>query len=34
MSTVKRFEDLEVWKLARVFCQDIYQLIWDVKYQI
>jgi len=26
MSTVKRFEDLEVWKLARVFYQDIYQL--------
>jgi four helix bundle protein len=26
MSTIKRFEDLEVWKLARVLCQDIYQL--------
>jgi four helix bundle protein len=26
MSTVKRFEDLEVWKLARELCQEVYQL--------
>ena len=26
MSTVKRFEDLEVWKLARELCNEIYQL--------
>lgn len=26
MSTIKRFEDLEVWKLARELCQDIYKL--------
>lgn len=25
MSTVKRFEDLEVWKLARELCQEVYQ---------
>lgn len=26
MSTVKRFEDLEVWKIARELCQEVYQL--------
>ena len=26
MSTVKRFEDLEVWKLARELCNDVFQL--------
>jgi four helix bundle protein len=26
MSTIKRFEDLEVWKLARELCNDVYQL--------
>ncbi|MFY9153917.1 MAG: four helix bundle protein [Prolixibacteraceae bacterium] len=26
MSTIKKFEDLEVWKLARELCQDIYIL--------
>jgi len=26
MTTIKRFEDLEVWKLARELCQDVYQL--------
>ena len=25
MSTVKRFEDLEVWKLARALCQEVFQ---------
>ncbi len=23
MATVKQFEDLEIWKLSRVFCNDI-----------
>lgn len=26
MSTVKRFEDLEVWKIARELCNEIYKL--------
>lgn len=26
MSTIKRFEDLEVWKLARELCQEVYPL--------
>jgi four helix bundle protein len=26
MSTIKKFEDLEVWKLARELCQDIFVL--------
>lgn len=26
MSTIKKFEDLEVWKLAREFCQEVYEL--------
>ena len=26
MSTIKRFEDLEVWKLARELCNDVFQL--------
>lgn len=26
MSTIKRFEDLEVWKQARELCQAVYQL--------
>jgi len=26
MSTVTRFEDLEVWKLARELCNEVYQL--------
>ena len=26
MSTVKKFEDLEVWKLARLLCNDVYQI--------
>jgi len=25
MSTVKKFEDLEVWKLARELCQEVFQ---------
>jgi len=27
MSTWKSFEDIEVWQLAREFCQDIYRII-------
>ena len=27
MSSVKRFEDLEIWQLARVLCSDIFNLI-------
>jgi len=26
MSTIKKFEDLEVWKVARELCQDIFKL--------
>lgn len=26
MSTVKTFEDLEIWKLARQLCQDIFEV--------
>lgn len=26
MSTIKKFEDLEVWQLARVLCQEVYQM--------
>jgi four helix bundle protein len=27
MATVKNFEDLEIWKLARDICKDIYKII-------
>ena len=27
MSTIKRFEDLEIWKLSRELCQDVYEII-------
>jgi len=27
MSTIKRFEDIEAWQLARILCQKIHQLI-------
>jgi len=26
MATIRRFEDLEIWKLARELCQDIFEL--------
>lgn len=26
MATIKQFEDLEIWKLARVLCNDIHQI--------
>jgi len=26
MSTIKRFEDLDVWQMARVLCQEVYVL--------
>lgn len=26
MSTIKKFEDLEVWKLARELCQEVFQM--------
>jgi len=27
MATIRYFEDLEIWQLARVFCNDIYRII-------
>ena len=27
MATVNRFEDLEIWKLSRELCKDIYEII-------
>lgn len=26
MATIKQFEDLEIWKLARALCQDIFEI--------
>lgn len=26
MSTIKKFEDLEIWKLARELCQEVFQM--------
>lgn len=26
MATIKQFEDLEIWKLARILCQDIFEI--------
>ncbi len=27
MAAVRKFEDLEIWQLSRVFCNDIYEII-------
>jgi len=27
MATIKRFEDLEIWQLAREICQDVFKII-------
>lgn len=32
MSTIKKFEDLEVWKVARELCQDIFKLTLQVTF--
>lgn len=30
MSTIKKFEDLDVWQMARVLCQEVYELtLWE-----
>ncbi len=26
MATIKQFEDLEIWKIARTLCQDIFEI--------
>ena len=31
MSTIKQFEDLEIWKLSRVLCDDIFKLASNSK---
>ena len=30
MATVKQFEDLEIWKLSRVLCNDINKIVEPV----
>ena len=30
MSSIKRFEDLEIWQLSRVLCNDIYDIIENI----
>jgi four helix bundle protein len=32
MATIKRFEDLEIWQMARLLCQNIYKLIKKDKF--
>jgi four helix bundle protein len=32
MATINNFEDLEIWKLAREICKDIYQIIKHKKF--
>lgn len=27
MATINRFEDLDIWKLSRILCQDIFEII-------
>ncbi len=31
MSTIKQFEDLEIWKLSRVLCDDVFKLALNSK---
>lgn len=31
MATVQKFEDLQIWQLARVLCNDIFKLIIETK---
>jgi len=28
MATIHRFEELEIWKLARLYCKEIFPLTW------
>lgn len=32
MATFKKFEDLEIWQLARVYCKDIYRITKYAKF--
>lgn len=27
MATINRFEDLDIWKLSRILCQDVFEII-------
>ncbi|MEO6883664.1 MAG: four helix bundle protein [Bacteroidia bacterium] len=33
MATIKRYEELEIWKKARILCQNIFQIIHTDNFQ-